>query len=285
MKKLDKLKLTFPELEDHIKQSTKGGLGEYGDDDDWGNYGGYGSPENPINLPPVFVNPGNTIDPYPYPTTGAGLYPWGWGDSYSDNIGGYSFGGTGPLPTFNEYVIDIIETTNSAFTNQNLLAVHTAEIAQKYSSEARAIEVIEQLKRVGDILRNTGVALTTYDAYVAISDHKLTVGEGTKIIADVVFGKISSTIPIAGPIIGFTYTALDATGQIQTFIEWIYPDKLEDKVLIEVWKKMETLNATGGKTFLETFGRNPISEVLPPIEGGGSTDGPIDDHYPMYYPG
>jgi len=106
MKNLENLKLSFPELETSVKQSTKGGWGGYSDG--WGNYGGWGTPNNPFNLPEIRITPGGGSYDQGTPngnTTPHGNPYWGggWSDSgnpgYGDQGGGGgTSGGAGSTP-------------------------------------------------------------------------------------------------------------------------------------------------------------------------------------------
>lgn len=270
MKNFNNLALSFPELEDSVKQSTKGGWGGYSDG---GGGGSWWSNFNPnkdvINLPEVHITPnGGSYDPgnsngnY---TPGGNPY-WNGGSSnngnagYGDQGGSSGGGNTGgdahsPLPTFNKDVVDVVETYHSALENTNDAVKDAAEIAGRIGDAEQAAQAVKQLKAIGEVLGHVGKATALYDTYVAISDGKVTLKEATKLIADIAIGEVAGAIPIAGPIIAIVYTALDATGQVDKFIDWVYPDKMEDEGIDELWDRLMAEGATEGKTFLETFGR------------------------------
>jgi len=97
MKSLENLRLSFPELEDSVKQSTKGGWGGYSGGSGfggggWGNYGGFGNPNNPFVLDPVTVTPGNSNWDNPYDVRNGS-----WGNPYNSGWGypGQDYGGGG----------------------------------------------------------------------------------------------------------------------------------------------------------------------------------------------
>jgi hypothetical protein len=285
MKNLENLKLSFPELEESIKQSTKGGWSGYSDGGGTGWWHNWDT-NNPINLPPITITPGGGKHDHGTPpayTPGGNPYWWGgqspWGNpGYGEQGGGGSSGGYGtgtPLPTFDENVIDVIEKVSETLDAANEFITDAAEIARKIGDEAMAKTAISQLESIGKHLGTIGRMSMLYDAYVALSDGKVTVAEGTKLIADVVIGDLAIAIPVAGPIIAFTYTALDSTGQVDRFIDWIYPDKMEDEDLLKIWDKMIQENVTGGKTFKETFGRDTIQDIF---------NGSIHDSYPGNHP-
>jgi hypothetical protein len=293
MRNIENLKLAFPELEDSVKQSTKGGWGGYSDGGNGGGWWHNWNTNNPINLPPITItpsgpsyNPGKApgYTPGGNPYWNGGLFPWGnpgypgGGDGGGGGGGGGYIGGNGtfqPWATFDKDVVDVIEKTQAALSAANEFVTDAANIAAKIGDAEMASQAIHQLESVGNVLNTVGKVTMAYDVYNALSDGKVTLKEGTKLIADVVIGKLSGAIPVAGPIIAIAYTALDATGQVDKFIDWIYPDKLEDEDLRKIWDKMLQENITEGKTFKETFGRDLIQDIF---RNG------IHDSYPNYDP-
>lgn len=119
-----------------------------------------------------------------------------------------------------------------------------------------AQEALTQLKGITEALKVVGKVTLALDVYNALVDGKLTGGETAKLMADLLIGEAAVLIPVAGPVIVIAYTALDASGQVDEFIDFIFPDKLEDAELEEIWDKMISLNITNGLTFEETFGRS-----------------------------
>ena len=235
-------------------------------------------------MPPITITSGGGKHDHGTPpvyTPGSNPYWWGgqspWGNpGYGEQGGGRSsggdFGGGGGYyvdsgtfqtwATFDKDVVDVIEKTQATLSAVNEFVIDATNIASKIGNAEIAAKAIRQLEAVGDVLNRVGKVTMAYDFYYALSDGKVTLAEGTKLVTNVVIGKLSTAIPVAGPIIAIAYTALDSTGQVDKFIDWIYPDKLEDEDLRNIWDKMIQENITEGKTFKETFGR----ETKPLIE-------------------
>jgi hypothetical protein len=300
MNQFEQLHDLFPELSEKEQQTIKGGF-QY----DYDYYAGWlhnvtitnggSNSDNPYTYGDWYRDFGQYHNPDNQYNGGGGGYEGG-GDAYTPHSGptfpGVDFYKDFTFPSWREiYGVELAQTLHSTLEGANNILEDVAEISGRFGGSTElAAKATGFFTEIGKGLTEFGHVSMAFDVYNSVVAGKFTAHEATKFALDLGVGKLSNGVPIAGPALSMVYTALDATGHVDTFITWVLPEQMDDKPLMEIFNTLQYKDITN-LTFQELFGREvdtsndrptrdsghsgqPTRPDQPPRSGGGRSNRP-----------